>query len=646
MSQLVIEQEQRTKSTAFNARRLMEVYNNAHDMMRNIDGLQPQEAFDELLKFLLVKETLEEEREENPQSGPFDDMVGMEPKRLAESIRKSLSKSVRAEPWLTETWHETGFILSDKCLVAMWGLFSDVSLRQISIDIRSAALRSFLTPELRRGLGIYLTPDGVVQMMVDVLQPDPRARVYDPACGSGTFLIEVLKAWRQIGNKVGARVWGSDKSARMLLLARLNVGDLEGIKFHSILADALTPMETAGWPKFNSFDVILTNPPFGVEIDGQTVKADGYEVAKAFGAGKRRVPSEVLFIEQALKLLKPRGVLGIVLPKSVITNNALGVAREIIGRFGYVTGVVLLPPETFQIAGTQTNTAVLFFNKYDKGEERTRTINIRVVEVTNVGYDSTGRNREGNQLGRVGEDMRQATKKNGNVGLCRLIGPVRMEDSLKDLGAMILGSDVVSPSNNGHKCTRLGDVAELVKTGKTPPRANYTDKGLFLVKVGNLTGHGIDWMPRDRNFVPSEYATKATLLRKLDIVLTSSAHSPNYIAKKVDIVGAVPEWVGGKASLVGEVMLVRAKHGAVDPLALLAYLRHPDTMERIQRMVRGQTAHLHPNDLMMLEIPAYVMTPSSTLHSLTDILREELKLSARLNFLAERQATLSNKMAL
>ena len=39
---------------------LSTLYRRAHDMMRNVDGLQPQVSFDELLKFLFFKQANEE----------------------------------------------------------------------------------------------------------------------------------------------------------------------------------------------------------------------------------------------------------------------------------------------------------------------------------------------------------------------------------------------------------------------------------------------------------------------------------------------------------------------------------------------------------------------------------------------------------
>src|SRR5690606_31382906 len=101
-----------------------------------------------------------------------------------------------------------------------------------------------LTPEMRKGLGIYLTPDDVVKMMVEFVRPKADEAVYDPACGSGTFLIEMLKfREKNAGQKNAspAEVWGTDKNPRMLLLAELNMGHYAGVTFHRRVTDALFP---------------------------------------------------------------------------------------------------------------------------------------------------------------------------------------------------------------------------------------------------------------------------------------------------------------------------------------------------------------------------------------------------------------------
>jgi type I restriction enzyme M protein len=171
----------------FSSHDLATLYGRAHDLMRNIDALQPQEAFDELLKYLYFKESLEAEngtlfeKRVSTSDGGFASGVATSARALfARQVRESKSPAAR------EVWKEGTFQLSDAALTALDELMRDVSFRSLDIDVRSAAFREFLPAEIRRGLGIYLTPDGIVRMAVEIVNPEKGARVYDPACGSGT----------------------------------------------------------------------------------------------------------------------------------------------------------------------------------------------------------------------------------------------------------------------------------------------------------------------------------------------------------------------------------------------------------------------------------------------------------------------------
>ena len=76
------------------------------------------------------------------------------------------------------------------------------------------------------------------------------------------------------------------------------------------------------------------------------------------GSIVKRQLSEVVFVEQCLKYLKPGGLLGIILPRGIVTNSSLRAAREALSNLGYLEAIVNLPPETFCVSGTQTNTVV------------------------------------------------------------------------------------------------------------------------------------------------------------------------------------------------------------------------------------------------------------------------------------------------
>lgn len=599
--------------------------------MRNVDGLQPQEAFEELLKFLFYKQISEKE---------------VLAPTTAAAIRKKFSLYLEHHnSWSTSLWRDRDFHLTDVCLEQLNGLFRDTHFSQIDFDIRSAALREFLTPEIRKGLGIYLTPDEIVREVVRFIDPQPSAKCLDPACGSGTFLIELVKYWRQHkASKLS--IWGADKNPRMLLLGELNLGYFPGVTFNRALMDSLTDpgaKHPKPWCRFGYFDFILTNPPFGVTVETTNAAFSSYDTAYAAdGQTRPRQASEWLFLEQSLRWLKPGGMLAIVLPKSVLTNPSSARERAALAKLGYLKAVIQLPPETFLVTGAQTNTVVAFINRYATEEERSKQIDVVAATLTNVGYDATGRMRKGSQLDGLAECMR-----NPSELPCKhvaVLSSVMASDSF----------EVLSTASVSKRRTSLGiPLGELVtqmKTGRTPPRAAYSDKGgLFLIKVGNLTGSGINWIARDRNFIDTSTMTdrrlgSIELVRSGDLVLTSSAHSPVYIAKKIDIVTKVPEWVGGRASFVGEVMLVRVKQDRLSPMLLLAYLRQPNVVAQIQEMVRGQTAHLHPDDLADLSVPKSLLDASEEWRRIEVLLREEAQINDRLNELARQQQALFEQL--
>lgn len=612
-------------------RDLISTYRRAHNVMRNIDGLQPQEAFEELLKFLFYKQASEDEALA-PTTAP--------------AIRKSFARHLEQHnSWSTSLWRDRDFHLTDQCLEQINALFAEIHFAHIDFDIRSAALREFLTPEIRKGLGIYLTPDEVVREVVRFVDPAPSAKCLDPACGSGTFLIELVKHLRQ-QKTTKLNTWGADKNPRMLLISELNLGHFPGLAFHRTHMDSLTEpgtKHTKPWCRFGYFDFILTNPPFGVTVETAQAEFSSYDTAFTHeGEPRARQASEWLFLEQSLRWLKPGGTLAIVLPKSVLTNPSSAYERAALAKLGYLKAVILLPPETFLVTGAQTNTVVAFIEKYATEHERNKNVGIVLATVSNVGYDSTGRPRQGNQLDGLAERMR--TPKKHPCDHVSLLAPVKATETFEVL------STISVSKRRGSGGIPLGDLASTIKTGRTPPRAAYSDNGgLFLIKVGNLTGSGINWIARDRNFIDTATMTarklgNVELVRRGDIVLTSSAHSPVYIAKKVDIITDVPEWVGGKASFVGEVMLVRVKQDRVSPMLLLAYLRQPTIAAQIQEMVRGQTAHLHPEDLASLPIPESVLDASEDWQRVEALLREEASLNDRLNELARQQQTIFEKL--
>lgn len=612
-----------------NGRTLSLLYQRAHDRMRDVEGLLPQEAFDELLKYLFYKDCTEECKDGSPlnrndphHSGP-------------EIIRKTLSKELAARvPWALQLWQDGRIHLSDQTLLDIQHLFTDVRLAELPLDVRSTALRTFLSSDVRKGLGIFLTPEDIARAMVEIVAPKASDIVLDPACGSGTFLLETARfLFAQGSRRPPLTVYGIEKNPRMLLLADLNLGHQFGLVFRRACADSLRVLGQSTLAPLgllpDSVDVILTNPPFGVTVTRDTGVLDLFETGgMGFDQEQNRVPSEILFLDLCLRLLRPGGRLGIVLPRSVITNERIAQQRRSIDQLGCLTDIIDLPSETFASMGTQTTTVAAFFRKHP-AKHRQISVPVRVCHVTNVGYDTTGRYKKGNQLPRLA--TRLAEESPVGEPNVTIYSDVPSAETLQRAAGILF-------RRNGHRAGKaLREFIEIANNGRTPGRDAYTNSGMFILKVGNLTGRGIDWEPRDRNFVSdAEGARRAKShkldLREGDVVLTSSAHASRYIAKKVDIVSQIPDSYR-HVTFVGEMMRVRPVRG-VDPFVLLAALRHPCVREDLQASVRGQTAHLSPSDLLEVIVPCDLRFPDQDFVHAADLLRREADLAFQLNSVA------------
>ena len=163
--------------------------------------------------------------------------------------------------------------------------------------------------------------------------------VLDPSCGSGGFLIYILrKVALQIRMQqqnlhqpqtemiikrfIDEKILGTDLSPRMVRAARMNMimhGDgwsgiqrCHGLKIHK---------DDYYKNYAGKFTLILSNPPFaGYETD-ENILMDNFVVGKNENGNLRGVNKAIIFVEQIINLLAEGGRAGIVLPRSIFEND-------------------------------------------------------------------------------------------------------------------------------------------------------------------------------------------------------------------------------------------------------------------------------------------------------------------------------------
>ena len=254
----------------------------------------------------------------------------------------------------------------------------------------------------RKSQGIYYTPTFVTKYIVQQTvgkyldeqgyNPSHPPRVLDMACGSGSFLIEAFDVIddfvaKQRGHAQKGEVdfydrlrqlevlqnciFGVDKDKQAVEVARLNLllralHSREKLPMLENIAhgDSLRP-ETfeVNFPqiiKEGVFDVIIGNPPY-VRI--QTLdKAEVEFFNQNFEAATGNYDLYVLFVERALQLLKPGGVMGFILPNKFMQVDYGEGLRKLLSENQYVEQIVDF--KSFQVfEGATTYTCLLFLRK-------------------------------------------------------------------------------------------------------------------------------------------------------------------------------------------------------------------------------------------------------------------------------------------
>ena len=112
----------------------------------------------------------------------------------------------------------------------------------------------------------FYTNRTVVQLMAEILQPQPNESIYDPTCGSGGMLVKCLDYLRNKGEEwQSVQVFGQEVNGLTSSIARMNLY-LNGVEDFSIAcADTLENPAFLDGSQLRKFDVVLANPPYSIK---------------------------------------------------------------------------------------------------------------------------------------------------------------------------------------------------------------------------------------------------------------------------------------------------------------------------------------------------------------------------------------------
>ncbi len=337
----------------------------AHNLRH--DGVDYGDYIEQITYLLFLKMADEQGITEIPAECDWPHLRGLSGVALTEGYEDALRTLGKQPGILGDIFAASQNRLSNPATLAqLIKSIDETEWTSLNVDVKAAAFEGLLekaAAEGKKGAGQYFTPRPLIECVVRLSRPDPRASrnftIGDPACGTGGFLVaayEWLKAQtggafeREDAKRIKTQTYfGQDLVARPRRLALMNLY-LHQVEPHITLGDSI--YET---PTSQRFDVILTNPPFGTKGANQAPARDDFVVETS--------NKQLNFLQHVLTLLKPGGRCAIVVPDNVLFADQAGEVFKVLMEDCKVHTVLRCPRGTFApyTAGTKTN--VLFFTK-------------------------------------------------------------------------------------------------------------------------------------------------------------------------------------------------------------------------------------------------------------------------------------------
>jgi type I restriction enzyme M protein len=392
---------------------LMRIFKKCNQTLWDGGQLNPLEAFDELSKLIFAKISDELAPRKPGEPYSFQIKSNEAPEVTFNRISQIYNKGLDRD----EDVFKEPIKLDPRKLVAVVKHLEAINLNKTDLDSKGVAFESFMQDFFVGKAGQYFTPREVIEFIVDFLDFENTDRVLDPACGSSGFLLHALdKVRKQAGEYwiddeqrkyshwhdfASKNLYGIELNRSLARVSKMNMIIHDDGHTNVVASDALVPISAieslnSGF-KENSFDIVLSNPPFGASVSSsekEYLKTYQLGVNAQTGKPRNTQKTEILFIERIWQFLKPgTGKAGIILPDGILTNSSLQYVRDFILEKFKLLAVVSLPQTAFSHYGAGVKTSVLFLEKWGKENELDKQTDypIFMAKAENIGYDATGR---------------------------------------------------------------------------------------------------------------------------------------------------------------------------------------------------------------------------------------------------------------
>ncbi|MYH28665.1 MAG: N-6 DNA methylase, partial [Acidobacteria bacterium] len=465
-------------------------------------------------------------------------------------------------------------------------------------------------------------PVPVADLMVELANPGPGEKVYDPCFGFGGLLVRIARRIQAAAQTDSLAAWGDmqrtglfgverDRVSYAIGLCRVLLAGIEspGLALGNALDRALPDSRLS-----DGFDCVLAVPPWGRKTP-HAYRGEPGSTEKTSGGshGQFVIPSrdtENLFLQHVMANLCPGGRAVVALTDSRLYRSGADrqVRKALLSSY-CVDAVVSLPAGAFA-PYTNLQASLLLF-RYHEPCPNVRFVKISPTAWERVSADGSGNRRRGDLLRSLAALIRRHELTNGTVPQDVEAWDVAVQDLAgrdyelvaKQTGGQALQAELerIVAADASMRIERLDDVAEVHKglryerrftTGTRSAPSNVPG----LLRVGDIRDTGIGTPSLYLNGEGKVRPKEDDVLRAGDVVITTSG--------VVGRVGLISDVGGGVGSLAtGNMAIVRARQG-LTPHFVAALLRSPTYQNWLSGHARGAIVrHLSIRTLRSVPIP-------------------------------------------
>ena len=497
-------------------KQLQALFYRCHSDIRKIEKSEDR-AFQDFSKILFLKlyeEKCDLEDLDRPYSFTFHELADKPPHEADQvgiAIRSMIEDLVKKRGY-GDVLSELITLKEPKTYQSIVKRLSEISFNDSSFDSKGAAFEYYVRATLKgKKLGQYFTPRAVIHMMSVLVGREKIAnaalmgtplRMLDPACGTGGFLVYSMKQSLELISKLAkvnkiapaqhaacAKIlrekvfYGADANPSVASAAKMNMIIAGDGHSNITFEDTLTLKATCWSISAPSFDIIMTNPPFGTS-EADTLGPVDY---KQFPIPSSK--GQLLFIQKMVQSVKPTGgEVCTVIDEGVLNTEGSAAIRKWIIQNCKIRVVVRLPDVTFKPNKITVRSSVLYLIRREHPDlDFEADYNITFIDIKSLGYHGSGEPIRGfDEVGLMKEleqFLHEGSNENGHQASHWKTFPLPISQVIADATHRLdlkywepeTTKTLLTLQENGSPTLKDLSTENLYR-GKSPPAESYVDE--------------------------------------------------------------------------------------------------------------------------------------------------------------------------